>query len=87
MKWIEHASEASELAVSDTRLAEAQARAIGQFFNVLRDTIRAGFGSDSSADERQRAVPATAPGSGVSGDAAGASPSATPPASTVSPAI
>lgn len=56
MKWLEHASEASELAVSDTRMAEAQARAIGQFFNVVRNTIKAGFAPEPPRDEPKRAA-------------------------------
>lgn len=59
MKWIEHASEASELAVSDARLAEAQARAIGQFFNVLRETIKPSFGPGATREEPKQGAPAS----------------------------
>ena len=43
MKWIDHSSESSELAVGDMQLAESQARAIARFFNVLRKEISHNF--------------------------------------------
>jgi len=43
LKWIERSSEASELAVNDTKLAEVQAQAIARFFTVVRQELAGCF--------------------------------------------
>jgi hypothetical protein len=43
MKWIERSSDVAELAVNDPKLAEAQAIAVGRFFNAVRNEIGPGF--------------------------------------------
>lgn len=66
MKWIDHSSEASELAVSETRLAEAQAEAIGRFFNVVRTAIAANFAPPKK--RRKAGTPAVEAAPGPTGD-------------------
>ncbi|MCL4541567.1 MAG: hypothetical protein M1396_04430 [Chloroflexi bacterium] len=45
LKWMDHAAEASELALSDPEQAEQQARSVNTFFVSVLDTLRSHFPS------------------------------------------
>lgn len=52
LKWMDHAADASELALSDPEQAEQQARSVNTFFVNVLDTLRLHFPSHKEPADR-----------------------------------
>ena len=58
LKWMDHTSDAAELALGDPELAEAQAQSVTAYFEVILSALRSHFPALQPSSEQRRLPPA-----------------------------